>query len=173
VTEVSTSDLLIISDCVPVASPDWQGTLLKGQVVLVGCPKFDDAPAYLSKLTEINVRSGTVDQETANAYVAAFSDAKTRANIQVGVKFLLNLTFSGVPPNWVSVSLLRDLIPWSGQMLYELMEKMQALLDAFKGILDEIKLFIDLLIRKINVLEEFIKFLFLFLKSISCIASYR
>ena len=47
------ADLLIMSDCVPVASPDWQGTLLKGQVVLVGCPKFDDVPAYLAKLTEI------------------------------------------------------------------------------------------------------------------------
>ncbi len=47
------ADLLIISDCVPVASPDWQGTLLKRQVVLVGCPKFDDVPAYLEKLSEI------------------------------------------------------------------------------------------------------------------------
>lgn len=47
------AELLIMSDCVPVASPDWQGTLLKGEVVLVGCPKFDDAEAYLEKLTEI------------------------------------------------------------------------------------------------------------------------
>lgn len=47
------ADLLIMADCVPVASPDWQGTLLKGEVVLVGCPKFDDVPAYLEKLTKI------------------------------------------------------------------------------------------------------------------------
>jgi Pyruvate/2-oxoacid:ferredoxin oxidoreductase delta subunit len=47
------SDLLIMSDCVPVASPDWQNILLKNQVVLVGCPKFDDVPAYLEKLTDI------------------------------------------------------------------------------------------------------------------------
>ncbi len=47
------ADLLIMSDCVPVASPDWQGTLLKGQVVLVGCPKFDDIQSYVEKLTEI------------------------------------------------------------------------------------------------------------------------
>jgi NAD-dependent dihydropyrimidine dehydrogenase PreA subunit len=47
------ADLLIMADCVPVASPDWQGTLLKGEVVLVGCPKFDDVPAYLEKLTDI------------------------------------------------------------------------------------------------------------------------
>lgn len=47
------AELLIMADCVPVASPDWQGTLLKGEVVLVGCPKFDDVPAYLEKLTDI------------------------------------------------------------------------------------------------------------------------
>jgi NAD-dependent dihydropyrimidine dehydrogenase PreA subunit len=45
--------LLIMSDCVPVASPDWQSTLLSDQVVLIGCPKFDDIQAYLQKLTEI------------------------------------------------------------------------------------------------------------------------
>jgi Pyruvate/2-oxoacid:ferredoxin oxidoreductase delta subunit len=47
------ADLLIMSDCVPVTSSDWQGTFLTKQVVLVGCPKFDDIPAYLEKLTEI------------------------------------------------------------------------------------------------------------------------
>ena len=58
------ADLLIMSDCVPVASPDWQGTLLKGQVVLIGCPKFDNVPAYVEKLTNIfrdsDLRSVTV-----------------------------------------------------------------------------------------------------------------
>jgi NAD-dependent dihydropyrimidine dehydrogenase PreA subunit len=53
------ADLLIMADCVPVASPDWQGTLLKGEVVLVGCPKFDDVSAYLEKLTDI-FRNNTV-----------------------------------------------------------------------------------------------------------------
>jgi NAD-dependent dihydropyrimidine dehydrogenase PreA subunit len=47
------AELLIMADCVPVASPDWQGALLNDEVVLVGCPKFDDAEAYLEKLTEI------------------------------------------------------------------------------------------------------------------------
>jgi NAD-dependent dihydropyrimidine dehydrogenase PreA subunit len=57
------ADLLIMADCVPVASPDWQGTLLKGEVVLVGCPKFDDVPAYLEKLTEI-FRHNTIKRIT-------------------------------------------------------------------------------------------------------------
>jgi NAD-dependent dihydropyrimidine dehydrogenase PreA subunit len=47
------ADLLIMADCVPVASPNWQATLLRNQVVLVGCPKFDDINAYLEKLTQI------------------------------------------------------------------------------------------------------------------------
>ncbi len=57
------ADLLIIADCVPVASPDWQGTLLKGEIVLIGCPKFDDVPAYLKKLTDI-FRDNTVKHVT-------------------------------------------------------------------------------------------------------------
>ena len=57
------ADLLIMADCVPVASPDWQGTLLKGEVVLVGCPKFDDVPAYLEKLADI-FRNSTIKHVT-------------------------------------------------------------------------------------------------------------
>ncbi len=57
------ADLLIMADCVPVASPDWQGTLLKGEVVLIGCPKFDDIPTYLEKLTDI-FRNNTVKRVT-------------------------------------------------------------------------------------------------------------
>ncbi len=48
------SSLLLMADCVPVAHPDWQGDLLdEGVVVLLGCPKFDDAQRYAEKLGEI------------------------------------------------------------------------------------------------------------------------
>jgi len=110
-------------------------------------------------VTDIVFRTGTVDPDTIRTYGAAYSDAVTRNNIATVVSFLMNLSYQGEPPNWEQVSLLRDLIPWSGQMLYDLIAKIQALLDAYKGILDEIKAFIDLIIRKINVLEQFIKFL--------------
>jgi hypothetical protein len=65
----------------------------------------------------------------------------------------------GVPPDWISIVPLRDIIPWAGGFLYELLAKIQALLDAFNGIIQEIRDFIDLLIRKIDVLEAFIQYL--------------
>lgn len=45
--------LLVASDCAPVAYPDFHKDFLKGRVVLVGCPKFDDTEAYIAKFAEI------------------------------------------------------------------------------------------------------------------------
>jgi len=47
------ADLLIAADCVPVAYPNFHQDFLKGKVVMVGCPKFDDVEAYIEKFTEI------------------------------------------------------------------------------------------------------------------------
>jgi ferredoxin len=45
--------LLVVSDCAPVAYPDFHKDFLKGRVVLVGCPKLDDTEAYIAKFVEI------------------------------------------------------------------------------------------------------------------------
>jgi hypothetical protein len=65
----------------------------------------------------------------------------------------------GIPPDWQAIVLLRDIVPWAGQILYAILAAIQALLDAFSGVMQEIKDFIDLLIRKIDALERFIKFI--------------
>ena len=58
------ADLLVTADCVPVACPDFHRDFLRGKVVVLGCPKFDDVRAYVEKFTEIfrtaNIRSVTV-----------------------------------------------------------------------------------------------------------------
>ena len=45
--------LLVLSDCVPPAFPALHGAFLPGRVALLGCPKFDDVPAHVDKLTAI------------------------------------------------------------------------------------------------------------------------
>ncbi len=45
--------LLVASDCTPVAYPHFHRDFLEGKVVLVGCPKFDDAEAYIQRFADI------------------------------------------------------------------------------------------------------------------------
>ncbi len=58
------ADLLISADCVPFSYADFHRDFLKGRILLVGCPKLDDAPFYRDKIAEIlknnNISSVTV-----------------------------------------------------------------------------------------------------------------
>lgn len=92
-------------------------------------------------------------------YGNAFLDLGTRVNVLAAINYVKTFTLGGVPPDWKSVQLLRDIIPWAGQLLYELIAKIQALLAAFQGLMQEIIAFINLIERKINTLEQFIEYL--------------
>ena len=46
-------ELLVAADCVPVAMANFHQDFLRGRSVVIGCPKFDDARAYLQKFEEI------------------------------------------------------------------------------------------------------------------------
>ena len=47
------AELLVAADCSTVAYPNVHRDFLPGKVILIGCPKFDDAPGYLKKFEEI------------------------------------------------------------------------------------------------------------------------
>ena len=57
-------DLLVTADCTPVACGRFHQDFLKGRVVLMGCPKFDDVEAYVDRFADIfrtnDIRSVTV-----------------------------------------------------------------------------------------------------------------
>jgi NAD-dependent dihydropyrimidine dehydrogenase PreA subunit len=58
------SEILLAADCVPATYPDFHTKLNLEKIVLIGCPKFDDAMKYAAKLGVIlkqhNVKSITV-----------------------------------------------------------------------------------------------------------------
>ena len=57
------ADLLIAADCVPFSYADFHGDLLRGKILLIGCPKLDDAELYKDKIAQIlkinNIKSVT------------------------------------------------------------------------------------------------------------------
>jgi hypothetical protein len=100
-----------------------------------------------------------VQIDTAKTYGTAFYDPIVRNNVLAAVNLIKTLGYQGVPPDWERVNLLQDIIPWSGQILYEMLAKIQALLDAYQGVMGEIKAFISLIVRKIQTLENLLQFL--------------
>jgi NAD-dependent dihydropyrimidine dehydrogenase PreA subunit len=58
------ADLLVAADCTGFAYPDLHRELLKGRILLIGCPKFDDTREYVEKFGEIfrasSIKSVTV-----------------------------------------------------------------------------------------------------------------
>ena len=102
--------------------------------------------------------SSVTTPEAVSGYIASFLDKPVRKNLQVAVKFITTLGYQGVPPDWMRLSVFQ-LIPWSTNILNEILAKIQAMVDAFNDLLKEIKDYIDMLIRKITALEQFIEFL--------------
>jgi Pyruvate/2-oxoacid:ferredoxin oxidoreductase delta subunit len=52
------ADLLVVADCVPPAYPNFHSDFMAGKVVMMGCPKFDDAQSYIDKFTEVFKTAG-------------------------------------------------------------------------------------------------------------------
>jgi ferredoxin len=50
---LANADILIAADCVPFAYASFHEDLLKGKILLVGCPKLDDLALYRQKITQI------------------------------------------------------------------------------------------------------------------------
>ncbi len=47
------ADLLVVADCVPVAYRNFHQDFLQGKAVMMGCPKLDNAQAYIDKFAQI------------------------------------------------------------------------------------------------------------------------
>jgi len=47
------ANLLVAADCAPFAAGDFHARFLEGKAMVCGCPKFDDVPEHVAKLTAI------------------------------------------------------------------------------------------------------------------------
>jgi hypothetical protein len=47
------ANLLVLADCVAIAFPTLHRDLIKGKVVMMGCPKFDEVQEYVAKFADI------------------------------------------------------------------------------------------------------------------------
>ncbi len=52
------AELLVAADCVPVAFAGFHRQLLAGRAVMIGCPKFDDNEAAVTRLAEVFRQAG-------------------------------------------------------------------------------------------------------------------
>lgn len=112
------------------------------------------ANAFAFQLT-----GGTVDELGIQTYQQAYLDAGLRKNMLAVINFIMSFGLGGEPVDWITIQPLRDIIPWGGQFIYDLLDKVQALLDGASGTANDVKLFIETLERKIIALENLIQLL--------------
>lgn len=132
-----------------------QGSLPSGPIATQGL----SGAATLEKVVKAFTPTENITSKAASTFVSGYSDQSLRSNVLSAVQYVKSYTLGGAPVDWISVVPLRDIVPWSGQMIYDLLAKIQALVDAYQGVMGEIKAFIGLIERKIDALERFIQFL--------------
>jgi NAD-dependent dihydropyrimidine dehydrogenase PreA subunit len=52
------ADILILADCSAASYPNLHQDLMAGRVVMMGCPKFDDAQLYIERLSQVFQTAG-------------------------------------------------------------------------------------------------------------------
>lgn len=50
---LKSTHLLVAADCTPAAYPNFHKDFLQGRILMIGCPKFDDAEDYIQRFSAI------------------------------------------------------------------------------------------------------------------------
>lgn len=90
--------LLVAADCTPMAYPRFHRDFLEGKVVMIGCPKFDDAEAYIQRFADI---FRTADIKSITAVVMEVPCCQT---LPVIIKKGLELAGTSIPLEQIIIS---------------------------------------------------------------------
>jgi len=93
------ADLVVAADCVPVAYPRFHQDFLKGKIVMVGCPKFDDMELYTQRFADIFAAN---DIKSVTAVIMAVPCCK---GLPVMINEAMRQSGKQVPMEIVTVSL--------------------------------------------------------------------
>jgi len=95
--------LLVAADCTAFAYPDFHAGLLKGKVLMVGCPKLDDTQAYQNKFVEIFKNAGVKQVTVAEMEVPCCS------KLPMIVKKAIEITGANIPMEEVVIGIHGDI----------------------------------------------------------------
>lgn len=98
------ADLLISADCAPFAFADFHTKLLPGKILLIGCPKLDDANVYVEKLGHIFANSGI------NSITIVRMEVPCCGGLTQIIKQALAISGANIPVMEVTVGISGDII---------------------------------------------------------------
>ena len=98
------ADLLISADCAPFAFADFHTKLLPGNILLIGCPKLDDANVYVKKLAQIFADSGI------NSITIVRMEVPCCGGLTQIIKQALVISGANIPVTEVTVGISGDII---------------------------------------------------------------
>lgn len=87
------ADLLVLADCTAVAFPALHRDLIKGRIVMMGCPKFDDVQDYVEKFADIfrtadirSVTTAVMEVPCCSGLPAIVKKGMTEANKEIPIQ---------------------------------------------------------------------------------------
>ena len=92
------ADVLIAADCTAVAVPGFQEKYLQDKVVMMGCPKFDDAEGYINKFADI------INTANLNSITILIVEVPCCSAMNVIVKKAFEKAGKSVPVEQITVS---------------------------------------------------------------------
>jgi len=98
------ADLLVAADCTPLAYPNFHKDFLKGKVVMIGCPKFDDVEDYILKFTDIFKNAGI------KSITALIMEVPCCSGLPMIVKRAMDAAGKDIPMEEIVISVKGDIL---------------------------------------------------------------